>query len=70
MDKEHRANELADQLQGTCKCLADFATEAEQNDIELMELLDDRVFECESCGWWCEISEASEKDDSTCIDCE
>lgn len=37
----------ADELQGTCKSLAEAG-------------LDELIFECERCNWWCEISEMSE----------
>lgn len=70
-----RADEVAAELQGTCKSLHDVATEAEQEDIEFLQDLDDKVFLCEICGWWCELCELSNasiegQHQLTCDECE
>jgi hypothetical protein len=53
-------NKLIYDLQGTCEGLESFL---ERNDPDLidympfLEYLDNHIFLCESCGWWCELSE-------------
>lgn len=66
--KPEIADELAEELRGTCKGLMDAASEEQANDVELMRLLDDRVFECEECGWWEEVS-CQSSDGTRCQDC-
>lgn len=46
-----RAEELADDLRGTCRTLRDFLPEEEESP-ELLEELDARVMECVECNWW------------------
>lgn len=64
------AEQAAEQLQGTCKSIHDLGEEFEeaQNDKIFCERLDDLVFECEVCNWWCELSEMSDIE-MTCDDC-
>lgn len=33
------------------------------------DVIDNNIFLCETCGWWCEISERSENDEENCNDC-
>lgn len=33
-----------------------------------LETIDDQIFVCETCGWWCEISERAD-DEEICEDC-
>lgn len=62
---------VAEALDGTCRTLEDALIEvfgennSDVNDyhIDLLDELDNRVLECESCGWW---SDASEFDDEQC----
>lgn len=68
-----RVAEVVEQLQGQCTLsLADVATEAECNDIAFCREVDDQIFECEACGWWCEISDLAEvdSDEQYCQDCQ
>lgn len=62
-----KVEELAARLQGTCENAAD---EIEGlTDDELIEL-DNLVFCCTGCSWWCEIGEAVESSDGDiCQDC-
>lgn len=64
-------SELIESLNGTCKTIAealpddmeeDDLTEADHEDI------DNQIFLCEQCNWWCEICERIEEDD-ICEDC-
>lgn len=57
------ADDAAEQLQGTAKGIADLGEEYEEafrNSTVFTDRLDELVFECERCNWWCEISEMSE----------
>ena len=58
--------EQIDELQGTC---ASFDPTV-WSDIDL-QTLDDQIFNCGVCGWWCEIFELSESDtgELICTDC-
>lgn len=47
-------------------------TEEEMDDTELMQQVDDLMFRCAGCEWWCEIGEASsgeDEDENYCADC-
>lgn len=67
------ANEMIDELRGTCMrdpvSLADEYIEEgrmkaefwEQNELAIVRLVDDEIFSCDTCGWWCEMSEMSEQ---------
>jgi formylmethanofuran dehydrogenase subunit E len=72
---QDEVNELVNYIQGTVMSL-DNATEqlfgvSEMDlDIESLSMIDDYVFECSNCGWWCEISEQNEiYGDSVCDGC-
>lgn len=66
-----RAREVAEELQGTPRSIPEFATAEEADDEVFLGELDQHVFECTVCGWWCEVSEMSEKhEDFVCTDCE
>ena len=67
------AEKAFDQLNGTCQSVANLGQEFEDLELnaEFCDRLDELGFCCESCGWWCEQSEMSEKhDDWICIECE
>ena len=54
---DDRAHEIADHLIGTCQSIHGEVTDEEQDDTVLMSELDELVFECEGCGWWCSTDE-------------
>lgn len=64
---EKRAEEVAENLQGTAKNLEDESTEEERNNADFCARLDELVLECETCGWWCETGEICK--DGHCDDC-
>lgn len=64
---EKRAEEVAENLQGTAKDLNDESTEEERNNADFCARLDELVLECETCGWWCETGEICK--DGHCDDC-
>jgi len=55
-----RWNQLIYDLQGTCEGLNSFLEREAEDLIDylpFLEYLDGHIFLCESCGWWCEVSE-------------
>lgn len=66
------ADKAAEQLEGTCKSidkLQDDEIDAARNDAVFCARLDELIFECETCNWWCEISEMAEGKDWICDEC-
>lgn len=73
--EDFNIDELCDILQGTCESLG---TKLEQmypdmveEDLTTDELfkIDSTVFLCETCGWWCEISEMADNGEWICQEC-
>lgn len=69
-----KADELVQYLQGTCKSLDEGVREVYGEDFDVNELsdedtshLDQEIFLCDTCGWWCEICE--EDGEGNCQDC-
>ena len=65
-------HELIGALQGTCDTIPDHLPEGmEEEDLtqEDHNTIDNEIFLCEVCGWWCEISEQVAELDGTCQDC-
>lgn len=71
MATERRINEIVEHLQGTCLSLNSALTESEQNDNELLLAIEQEIFLCAQCGWWCEVGEAKAGDgeEDICEDC-
>lgn len=63
-----RPEEVAAALLGTCRTLEEFASEDEINDLQFCRELDDLVFCCDECGWWCGTEEANDLG-FVCDDC-
>lgn len=67
------AHEIAETLQGTPMSLGNALEQIGrgelENNIEFCTALDQLVFLCEGCGWWCEMSEVSTVDDGFCDEC-
>lgn len=65
--------ELVADLTGTCKTIAEFLPEGMTEDDltpDDHEHIDQEIFECTQCGWWCEVSESNDKDgENVCNDC-
>lgn len=66
-----RGEAAAEELEGTCQSLYDVVSEEDMDDPDFLGALDDLVFLCACCGWWCETSELVEDQDGegVCIDC-
>lgn len=64
---------LTEYLQGTCKSLDEGLDNLypgmTQDDLtpEDFDEIDNEIFLCDNCGWWCEISE--QDDNGFCLDC-
>ena len=68
------AEDIADELRGTCQhltlVLEHYEMEEAENDTAFCFELDSFVFECETCNWWYAQSEmAEDQEDWICEDC-
>lgn len=63
---QERLNEIVEQLAGTCGSLPSVLTPKEENDRALADAIDEQIFECEVCGWWCWRDEESSTQDGVC----
>lgn len=67
---------IIEDLRGSCQNLDEPLENYDafhlEHDMDFLNYLDDRIFCCESCGWWYEISEQSDKFDDRliCENCE
>lgn len=70
-DMVARAQEVADDIAGTCDNLEKHATEEERDNALFLAVLDDNVFCCTVCDWWCRVEEMAEDcgDDFICDEC-
>ena len=58
--KEPTAEELAEELLGTCETIPEWALESGD---KFLNDFDNRIFQCICCGWWSDKSEVQEDDD-------
>jgi hypothetical protein len=72
IDPVQMAQAAAEQLTGTCQSISDLGEEFEnlENDAKFCARLDELIFCCSKCDWWCDQSEMSEKEDWVCDECE
>ena len=60
-------------LNGTCKTIAEALDDNEALDLEdyepFLSHLDNQIFRCECCNWWCDLSEMADDDSWNCRDC-
>lgn len=67
---KERIEEIIETLAGTCTYIGDVCSIEEMADKDLWASIDDAIFECDRCGWWCEISGQSDMDgEMICEDC-
>lgn len=69
---DEQVADLAEALRGTTDSLDEalvrkFDIDQDDLDAEDHHELDEHVFLCDGCGWWCEASEM--EGDQTCSDC-
>lgn len=59
---------IVDDLRGTCKSLEDVVDPAS---LTLADhyTISNEIFCCDTCGWWCEVSEESTTEPGSCLDC-
>lgn len=78
---DEQVQKIIEDLQGTCKSLTDAVIAVTDNPliderhltIEQHHMIDQQIFLCDDCNWWCEISEMSANSTDTnqiCLDCE
>ncbi len=64
---------FADAAVGTCMSIQEvlcFIDEPDFDDLELdWQLIEDQIFLCDTCGWWCEAGDWSEWDEGVCNEC-
>lgn len=69
---------IVDTLQGQCmeslqSAIEHHYPEMSEDDLTLDDhyFIDNEIFECSQCGWWCEISEESgvDEDEMICNNC-
>ncbi len=63
--------EFIEQLRGTCKTIFELLPEGmgeEDLTKEDLQAIDEEIFRCESCSWWCDKTDESE-DGENCTDC-
>ena len=60
-------------LNGSCisleQALEDYEVPELEDCMPFLNYVDNEIFRCESCSWWCPISEMSEVGDWECRDC-
>lgn len=67
--------DITEYLQGTSITLEQALTDHYEGMVEEdltdqdRDDIDNDIFLCEDCGWWCEISEESEEEPGKCEDC-
>lgn len=68
-----RIEEFVESLRGTCRSIDEacneFGMTFEDLTGEDLEYIDNEIFCCEDCGWWCELCETSYTVENTCKDC-
>lgn len=61
------------QLNGSCDSLEQVLENNEVPELEdhlpFLNYVDNEIFRCNCCSWWCPISEMSEASDWACRDC-
>jgi len=69
-------NKIIETCQGTCTETLQSALDYHYPGMQEEELteddhndIDDQIFMCNTCGWWCESSEESEEAVGDCRDC-
>lgn len=70
-------HKIIDSLQGTCNTIQsaidDYYPGMDENDLTSSDhdAIDNTIFLCATCGWWCETGEANESEggEDVCNDC-
>lgn len=61
------------QLNGSCDSLEQVLANNDAEELEdhmpFLNYLDNEIFRCECCNWWCPISDMAESSDTECRNC-
>jgi hypothetical protein len=72
-EKDFDIYAFIENLRGTCKSLAEGCEDFGIHENDLSEddysRIDQEIFVCETCNWWCEQGEQAEDQDEICSDC-
>lgn len=77
-DKEHLCDtcswlEIIHFLTGSCNSLDEALQIFEKEELAdhqpFLQYLDDEIFLCDSCSWWCPLDEQNRHDELVCCDC-
>ena len=75
MSDQSKIDAVIDELRGTCKSLDEVANHnnIDPMDEKLCDAIDQEIFQCHECGWWCEMHEEVSAfaglDEWTCAQC-
>lgn len=77
MNELDKWNEIIETLRGSCeplpRVLMRYNREDLEDNTEFLDELDQEIFRCNCCRWWCEISEESSEEidypELICKDC-
>lgn len=75
MSKSDRIETLISRLSGTCDSMSQHCEDLELSDLddEVTTAVDQEIFCCTQCSWWCPIDEESSEeidhDEWVCSDC-
>jgi len=74
----HVVEQLIEELRGTpesADTVLDTLTDGEYDSLldlpmEFLQQIDDSIFQCTACSWWCDIDEANDQNgENVCNDC-
>lgn len=74
-EKKAKIEELISRLRGSCDSMTTVCEDLDLDDMdsEVCAAVDDEIFCCSACGWWCDQSEEASEDaglpEWTCRDC-
>jgi hypothetical protein len=60
---------VIDELRNSPLALKDVIAPGQENDPALLEAIGQELFECDTCGWWCEYDQEGETE-GRCQECE
>lgn len=70
-----RVEQIIEHLQGSCMSFSEacnsFDIESDKLTQEELEQIDDTIFCCEGCNWWCDVGERTlnKDEEPVCEDC-
>lgn len=63
-DRDRLIQDVIDELRGSTGSLSEACAERDLSDMDddVTAMVDNQIFECTACGWWCGIEEESSED--------